>query len=460
MVSLPLPLLFFLLCLASTTADYGLDYSFPITDWKVKEDGPFVGKQAMYDKYLLGCRENNPPKFEGDASDLCAVYEFDRLAMNKDQPKSMVNFTSAGYAKIKAPKEAVKLLTEFWNEHKNEQQPEDWDSPNTYVNHWEHSSFFLPIPDDSDSDGYSMMEKIYDLVYPILSSWVGGLELTETSLYGIRVYKAGAVLAPHVDRLPLVTSAIINVAQDVNEPWPLEVYGHDGIARNITIEPGEMILYESHSIVHGRPFPLLGNENSFVANVFIHFEPLGYTERHEHSASRKSDAETAKIMYEEAINNQKSPRAALPTRNDDLPAYIAKGSIEETMWRQSYVYKPDVKKPKIEKKAKVINEVEGVTPHIAAATGKLKILKKMHGRDPNLLHEKDSNDWTPMHEAARAGQKEVLEFLVKNGGSVNERTNKGKGGTPLWWAQQEFGENHPAVRFLRDMGALNFGPEL
>jgi hypothetical protein len=90
MVSLPLPLLFFLLCLASTTADYGLDYSFPITDWKVKEDGPFVGKQAMYDKYLLGCRENNPPKFEGDASDLCAVYEFDRLAMNKDQPKSMV----------------------------------------------------------------------------------------------------------------------------------------------------------------------------------------------------------------------------------------------------------------------------------------------------------------------------------------------------------------------------------
>jgi hypothetical protein len=30
------------------------------------------------------------------------------------------------------------------------------------------------------------------------------------------------------DRLPLVSSAIINVAQDVDEPWPLEVYGHDG----------------------------------------------------------------------------------------------------------------------------------------------------------------------------------------------------------------------------------------
>ena len=47
--------------------------------------------------------------------------------------------------------------------------------------------------------------------------------------YGIRVYKEGSILAPHVDRLPLVSSAIINVAQDVDEPWPLEVYGHDGV---------------------------------------------------------------------------------------------------------------------------------------------------------------------------------------------------------------------------------------
>ena len=58
--------------------------------------------------------------------------------------------------------------------------------------------------------------------------------------------------------MPLVISAIINVAQDVDEPWPLEVYGHDGKAYNITMEPGDMIFYESHSVIHGRPFPLKG----------------------------------------------------------------------------------------------------------------------------------------------------------------------------------------------------------
>jgi prolyl 4-hydroxylase len=49
-----------------------------------------------------------------------------------------------------------------------------------------------------------------------LSEWTDQ-ELTQCSLYGIRIYKEGAILAPHVDRLPLVSSAIINVASDTLE---------------------------------------------------------------------------------------------------------------------------------------------------------------------------------------------------------------------------------------------------
>ena len=103
----------------------------------------------------------------------------------------------------------------------------------------------------------SIRKPIWDASKEVLEQWVG-TELSPTSLYGVRVYGEGSVLAPHVDRTPLVISAIINVAQDVDEPWPLEVYGHDGNAYNITIEPGEMIFYESHSVIHGRPFPLKG----------------------------------------------------------------------------------------------------------------------------------------------------------------------------------------------------------
>ena len=46
----------------------------------------------------------------------------------------------------------------------------------------------------------------------MLEEWTG-LKLKPVSCYGIRVYKQGGILSPHVDRDPLVTSAIINVDQ-------------------------------------------------------------------------------------------------------------------------------------------------------------------------------------------------------------------------------------------------------
>jgi hypothetical protein len=63
-----------------------------------------------------------------------------------------------------------------------------------------------------------------------------------------------------VDRLPLVSSCIIQVAPDLDEPWPIEVYDHKGKAYNVTMEPGDMVLYESHTVLHGRPFPLKGRK--------------------------------------------------------------------------------------------------------------------------------------------------------------------------------------------------------
>lgn len=96
-----------------------------------------------------------------------------------------------------------------------------------------------------------------------------------------------------VDRLPLVSSAIIQVAQDMDidekdetagnnannsveiadkrtKDWFLEVYDHAGRAHNVSMRPGDLVLYESHTVLHGRPFPLEGN---FYANIFVHFKP-------------------------------------------------------------------------------------------------------------------------------------------------------------------------------------------
>lgn len=66
--------------------------------------------------------------------------------------------------------------------------------------------------------GALLKQKVWDASRDTIQEWTGQ-RLADVSLYGIRVYETGAVLAPHVDRLPLVSSAIINVDQDVDEPW-------------------------------------------------------------------------------------------------------------------------------------------------------------------------------------------------------------------------------------------------
>ncbi len=86
-----------------------------------------------------------------------------------------------------------------------------------------------------------------------------------------------------------MSSAIVQVAQQLDDApsdandtqqcgegarrvfsWPLEVYDHAGRARNVSMCPGDVVLYESHTVLHGRPFALRGDA---YANVFVHFKP-------------------------------------------------------------------------------------------------------------------------------------------------------------------------------------------
>jgi len=124
--------------------------------------------------------------------------------------------------------------------------PENWPKGNTYVNHWDSPTYMVSVEDSKlRGGGHIIKQAIWDAAKDTIQEWTGE-ELTECSLYGIRVYTEGATLATHVDRLPLVSSAIVNVAQDVDEPWPIEVYGHDGKAYNVTMEPGEMVLVSTY----------------------------------------------------------------------------------------------------------------------------------------------------------------------------------------------------------------------
>jgi prolyl 4-hydroxylase len=122
------------------------------------------------------------------------------------------------------------------------------------------------------------------------------------------------------------------------------------------MEPGDMVLYESHSVLHGvsfqkyarihkggslcahimcysffnsqRPFPLKGR---FAANLFIHFEPNGHSLRH--NAKGDGGSQDVHAKYRASLDRG---HAGHEHDTSGLPDYVIAGTPEELHWRKAH----------------------------------------------------------------------------------------------------------------------------
>jgi hypothetical protein len=211
-----------------------VDVSYPIhrfldsKTWQAKR----------YRLLMTGCAEEYSERE-------CMGTERARLEMSLEQPASQHNYTELGFKKLKLPPDVWQALSGFYQKNKHLAVEEKWGRGYTYVNHWESPSYMVSVEDmHLEGAGPALKQLVWDGVKPIIEEWVGR-DIAPTSMYGVRIYTNNSILATHVDRLPLVSSCIINVDQEeMAEPWPIEVYDHAGRAHNVTMEPGDMVLYE------------------------------------------------------------------------------------------------------------------------------------------------------------------------------------------------------------------------
>ena len=126
---------------------------------------------------------------------------------------------------------------------------ERWVEGSVYANHWDAPTYLVSVedPEMAGDAGPDLQQSIWDAAQDTIEEWTQ-MEQHPISLYGVRIYTEGAIHAPHVDRLPLISSAIVCVENDVEEDWPIELYDRNGYAVNITMQPGDMLLYESSTI--------------------------------------------------------------------------------------------------------------------------------------------------------------------------------------------------------------------
>jgi prolyl 4-hydroxylase len=170
-------------------------------------------------------------------------------------------------------------------------------------------------------------------------------------------------------------------------------------------------LNQSHTTLHGRPFPLKGK---VFANIFVHFEPVDHAQMNVKAMAELKQKGLPVHKYEEEEEEEE----------EEAPVMDAK---EEARLRINF----------------------------ACSGNRLGEVQAILRADPDAINTADKNGWQPLHEAVRGGHTNLVKYLVDMGADMGAVTNGG--GTPLWWAKRLLSPGHSTIQYLLEVGAPEQG---
>ena len=231
-------------------------------------------------------------------------HHYYRFTQILKQPVFVHNYTETGYKKIKMDEEVYQKLLNFYRTNYVHKRKEGVTHDELLViNKRSVSTMMIDISEE-------MKDIVHKYLMPVLHKWCK-TKLQFNIAYGIREYYHGNVLYKHTDTvLTHVISAIINVDQDLaGEDWKLEVIGYDGIRKEITMKPGEIVLYESCKLIHGRPRMFEGRR---YANIFYHYSPVkGWDYKIEGSEIVNPETSWREDLFDIKFNEEKAQFARI-----------------------------------------------------------------------------------------------------------------------------------------------------
>jgi prolyl 4-hydroxylase len=185
-----------------------------------------------------------------------------------DLPK----LSTLGFKVEKVPEKTFRLIKEAYDLLKHTIQEESWPGITNFIYD---DNGNAPVEIMSMDTVTRIKEIIAEELQPIHENFINYKErITPKYVYGIRSYKRGAMLKPHTDILATHhISSIIIVDKKVDNDWALDIQDHDGNWHKVYAEPGDMILYESATNVHGRIEPFNGE---YYRNFFLHYTLTDY----------------------------------------------------------------------------------------------------------------------------------------------------------------------------------------
>jgi len=174
-------------------------------------------------------------------------------------------FHPIGFEKVRMQLDCVNAVKQWIADHDNEWTDE-------VLNNTQLESGMKSKHLNIHSAPAELLNDLRDTFKDILVKWIEyKTPLAHTATYGILKYLRGSQLANHYDKKNThVISAIIHLDDVSDKPWNLYIEDHHFRPHNITMEYGDVVLYESTTCLHGRPMPFEGDSH---CNMYVHFKP-------------------------------------------------------------------------------------------------------------------------------------------------------------------------------------------
>jgi len=175
------------------------------------------------------------------------------------------NFTEHGWGLTRAPQHITDLLRQSLEEGMEQQKINPTLEQKTKVIQGL-QPFFI--------EQEELNKKVLTELLPLHEAW-SGVPLVPNNSYGLRVYRDGANLNMHLDKVSThIISSILHVGHDKDmESWPIVIEDFQGNTNEVHLEPGDMLFYESSKCLHGRPRKMKGG---WYASVFTHYYPVDW----------------------------------------------------------------------------------------------------------------------------------------------------------------------------------------
>jgi prolyl 4-hydroxylase len=471
------------LALTKTSVVATKDANSYVTDYRNEK------QLSLDDQILRDCID-----FYGDA-EKCVQSEHERLQSNLQQfDAEHESFTQEGFHKDILPKTTERLLQRYWANNKGKWREDRWPIGDTTSNHWASPTYCVELESSGLRGGKDKVtrEAVAESTRERLEAWTGEKLRLASAPSNIHVYSSGAVVSSHVKKLPRVAfSALVNVAQDLKEPWPLELISRDGVTHQILLLPGEIVLIETSSVIQGFPVPLQGK---YMANMVVHFELATATSSEDfatvydqlHAAAQDGDAATLLELI-----HADPDLAHLQDGNGWTPLHEASraGSVESVdlllqygtdlnlrtaggkggtalYYAVKYLGQNHPVAQYLLKEGGVIvapgiqSYDELARFHNAAHEGNIQELSDLLSSRPLLIGQQDSNGWTGLELAVRSGSLASVKLLVREGADLAHRTNGGLGASGLFLAEKYHGKDHPVSLLLVRNGGESLSPIL